>query len=426
MCKRGRGLALGLLVLLGNSASANNSDNSPSKESRQDIIGIPFIFSSEDWGVAIGGAGVVKGLLQPQMTLFGMAIASNNDSSVGFLGLYNVMVPNLDQLRMDFSIYESIQTNTRIFLPGNPDFAMEQPGSNDSSLANYIRDGLRDKRYQIDFKYTLPIGAGKDGALVAMAKKYRGYESSTNEWNPMTTGITTLELRPFYHSQRLDQLQPGSEADHSAGVRVKLEYDNRNSANLPTRGSKSSFTYTWDWGNSDRPSWSMVELEYSKFFNLGSNSLMRQQVLGLNAWVADTPSWNQTEVVNGQSVYRRPPWFAGINLGGWDKLRGFSSDRFYGRSAVSYSLEYRVMPHWQPLAGLPIIGSFYDIPWWQWTLFADIGRVADNFNLLTLHQDMKTSVGGGIRFQIEGLTVRTEIALGSEERFLRIFVNQPF
>ena len=421
-----KGVVLGgLLLLLGSTPSADYSDNSPGKESHRDIAGVPFIFSSEDWGVAIGGAGLVKGLLQPQMSLFGMAIASNNDSSFGFLGLYNVMAPGFDQLRMDFSFYKAIQTDTRIFLPGNPGAAMEQAGSNDSGATSAIRDGLRDERYQIDFKYTLPIGAGKDGALVAMAKTRRGYESST-EWNPMTSGITTLNLRPFYLSRRLDQWQPASESDHSAGVVVKLEYDTRNSSTLPTRGSNSSFTYTRDWGSSDRPSWSTVEFEYSKFLNLGSNSLMQQQVLGLNTWVADTPTWNQTEVIDGQSVWRRPPWFAGINLGGQNKLRGFSSDRFSGRSAVSYSIKYRVMPHWQPLGKLPVISSFYDIPWWQWTLFIDLGRVADTFSLQTLHQDMKASVGGGVRFQIEGLTVRTEIAAGSEERFLRIFVNQPF
>lgn len=355
-----------------------------------------------------------------------MAIGSNNHSKLGFLGLYNVMVPGLDHLLMDFSIYDATQTSTRFFLPGNPDFATEQAASNDSSLNNFIRDGVRDKRYQIDFKYTLPIGAGREGALAALSKKNRGYDSSTKYWDPFITGISTLELRPFFLSQSLDHLQPPSEATDSAGLRVKLEYDNRNSAVLPTRGSKTSFTYTKDWGNSDHPSWSTVEFEYSKFFNLGSNRLMKQQVLALNGWVADTPTWNQTEVINGRRVFRRPPSFAGINLGGWNKLRGFSSDRFYGRSAVSYSLEYRIMPHWQPLAKLPVISTFYDIPWWQWTLFVDLGRVADEFDFKTLHKSMKASVGGGIRFEIEGLTVRTEIAVGTEERFFRIFTNQPF
>lgn len=133
---------------------------------------------------------MVKGLIQPQMTLFGMAIGSDNHSRLGFLGLYSVMVPGLDHLLMDFSAYDA------------------------------------------------------------------------------------------------------------------------------TRGSNTSFTYTKDWGNSDHPSWSTVEFEYSKLFNLGSNRLMKQQVLALNGWVADTPTWNQTEVINGQRVFRRPPSFAGINLRG--------------------------------------------------------------------------------------------------------------
>jgi len=427
MFKIRKWVALGLLAIMGNATAAavNNPGKNQTGGLYRDIVGIPIIFSSEDWGLALGGAGVVKGLIQPQMTLFGMVIGSSNKSRLGFLGLYNISPPGFDQWLIDVSAYDATQTNNRFFLPGNPEFAMEQAASNDSSLNNFIRDGVRDRRYQADLKYTVPIGAGKDGALAAMLRKHRG-DNSTGNWNPLTSGVTTLELRPFFFSQSLDHLQPASESEDSAGVRVKLEYDNRNSVTLPTRGSNTSFTYTWDWGSRSRPSWSTVEFEYSKFFDLGSNRLMKQQVLALNGWVADTPTWNETEVVNGQSVFRRPPSFAGISLGGWNKLRGFSSDRFFGRSAVSYSVEYRVMPQWQPLGSLPIVSSFYDIPWWQWTLFVDVGRVADQFNVKTLHQDMKASVGGGIRFEIEGLTVRTEIAVGSEERFFRIFTSQPF
>ncbi len=420
-------LTLGLLALLNSSYSlAEDPTDRKSESLYQEAIGVPFLFSSEDWGMALGGAGVVKGLVQPQMTLFGTVIGSSNGTKMGYLGLYNVMVPGLDQLQMDFSVLESSLAETNYFLPGNPSYPNEKPGSNDSSLENSVRTGGREQHYQVHFQYTLPIGDGKDGALAAMAKKSRGYESSKTHWDPMTTGITSLVLQPYYQSQKLDNFQPEHEADESAGVRLTLEYDNRNSSHLPTRGSRTSFTYTYDWGSEDRPDWSTVEFEFSKFFSLGSNDLMNQQVLALNAWVADTPTWNDTTTINGEEVFRRAPSFAGINLGGWDKLRGYSSDRFYGRSAVSYSLEYRMMPKWQPLEDLPIIGPMYDIPWWQWTLFVDAGRVADDFDVQELHQDMKTSFGGGIRFRVEGVTVRTEVASGAEETFFRVFVNQPF
>ncbi|MFK0569882.1 BamA/TamA family outer membrane protein [Endozoicomonas sp.] len=422
-----RTLTLGLLTLLNSSFIwADDPTNSESEPYYREAIGVPFLFSSEDWGLALGGAGVVKGLGQPQMTLFGTVIGSNNGTKMGYLGLYNVMVPGLDHLQIDFSVLESSLTETNYFIPGNPGYPHEEPGSNDSSLENAVRTGGREQHYQVHFQYTLPIGDGRDGALAAMAKKARGYNSSKTLWNPMTTGITSLELQPYYMSQRLDNFQPEHEADQSAGIRLVLEYDNRNSSHLPTRGSRTSFTYTYDWGSEDRPDWSTVEFEFSKFFSLGSNDLMNQQVLAFNAWVADTPTWNDTTTINGEDVFRRAPSFAGINLGGWDKLRGYSSDRFYGRSAVSYSLEYRMMPKWQPLEDMPIIGPLYDIPWWQWTLFMDTGRVADDFDFQELHQDMKTSFGGGIRFQVEGVTVRTEIASSAEETFFRIFVNQPF
>ncbi|EAR53895.1 hypothetical protein SKA34_16093 [Photobacterium sp. SKA34] len=39
---------------------------------------------------------------------------------------------------------------------------------------------------------------------------------------------------------------------------------------------------------------------------------------------------------------------------------------------------------------------------------------------------MKWSAGGTIRFQVEGVVVRTEITWGSEESTSRVMVNQPF
>ena len=55
-----------------------------------------------------------------------------------------------------------------------------------------------------------------------------------------------------------------------------------------------------------------------------------------------------------------------------------------------------------------------------------MGRVADNYNLNTLHDDMKWDVGGGVRFQVEGVVVRAELAKGGEESTFRVMINQPF
>ncbi|WP_252178588.1 hypothetical protein [Endozoicomonas sp. 4G] len=386
-----------------------------------DVAGVPFLFSGEKWGVALGGAGVIKGIGQPQASLFGSAIASTNGSELVYLGLQNFIIPGLDQMLVSVNTLYSDYTQSSYYLPGNPDFSGEQPGSNDSSKDNFITTSSVEQSFAARFKYILPIAEGRNGALASL----KGDATAGEVWNPLTSGISSFEVQPFYESQELDDHSTDS-ADKAAGIKFILDYDNRNASQLPTRGSQTTFTYTKDWGSENRADWATWEFEFSKFISLGSSEYLDQQVIALNAWVADTPTWNDTTHVNGAEVYQRPPSFAGISLGGWDKLRGYSTDRFYGRSAVSYSLEFRAIPNWQPLEDLPVIGPLYDIPWWQWTLFVDAGRVADDFDLGELHTDMKYSVGGGIRFKVEGITVRTEIASSKEDNQLRIFINQPF
>lgn len=390
------------------------------------MAGAPIAFSSGDWGTAVGASGIVTGLLQPQMSIFGTAIYSNNDSWLGFIGVSNVMFPGQRQWLFDFYALEGNYRETNYFVSGNPGYAHEQPGSNDSSADNCIRTHGREANYWARFRYILPIGEGKNGAMASLMHR----EGETNDagrlWNPLESGITSLELHPFFRRRDLGDMNPDYEDSEAMGVRFVVDYDNRDSSRLPTRGSHLTFTYNNDWGSSDRPSWATWEAEYSKFIDLGTNQYMRQKVLALNAWLSDTPTWNDTETVSGEQQYRRPPSFAGARLGGWDKMRGFETNRFYGRSAVAYSAELRMMPDWQPLQELPLVGELYEIPWWQWAIFVDVGRVADTLSLSELHTDMKYSVGGSIRFQVEGVTVRTEIAGSEEDTMFRVFINQPF
>ena len=389
-------------------------------DSGYDIKAVPFIMSLEDWGFTVALAGVAKGVIQPPASVFGGGAISENGTYLGYAGLFNLMVPGWDQTLFDLTVMETDFKETRFFLSENS----SSGGQNNSSHNDSIRSPAHEKYYQFFMKYTLPIGAGKDGALPAEIKRNMGYDAG-QVWNPMVSGVTTIEVLPYYKTRKLDHYS-GIEPDKSIGVRVELEYDNRNSKTRPTQGSNTAFRMTYDPGSSDRPDWATVEFEFSKFFNLGSNNVLDEQVIAMNGWLADTPTWNNTTDVKGTSTYRRPPSFAGVALGGFDRLRGYSSRRFHGRSAVSYSLEYRVTPRWQPLDTLPLIGPLYNIPWWQWTLFMDAGRVADNFDLKELHSDVKTNVGGGIRFMVEGITVRAEMVTSSEDTMLRVFINQPF
>lgn len=384
-----------------------------------DVSVVPFVMNLEDWGWTIALAGVAKGVMQPQASVFAGGAFSENGTYLGYAGLFNLMMPGWDQMMFSLTLMENDFNENRFFLSENG-----HAGSNQSTADEVIRSPAHDKHYQFFMKYTLPVGDGRDGALPARIKQNYGYDAG-REWNPLTSGVTTLELQPYLRSRTLERY-PDLEAETSAGIRMTLEYDNRNSSIRPTRGSNTMLRMTYDPGSSNRPDWATVEFQFSKFFNLGSSNWLDERVIALNGWLADTPTWNSTTDVNGNKTYRRPPSYAGIHLGGFDRLRGYSGGRFHGRSALLYSAEYRVVPHWQPLDTLPVIGPLYNIPWWQWTLFADVGRVADNFDFGELHSSMKYSVGGGIRFMVEGITVRMEMVNSPEDTFMRMFINQPF
>lgn len=401
-------------------ANSTNNEHEEEATAVHQFRAVPFVMSLEDWGFTFALGGVAKGVIQPQASVFAGGAYSENGTYLAYAGMFNLMIPGWDHLMFDASVQESDFSNTRFFLSDNTVGA----GGNDSSENQYIRTPAHQKYYRLFMKYTLPIGDGREGALPAIIGQTQGSDAG-RVWNPVASGITILEVEPYYRTQTLDHY-PGLEADTSAGVRFTLEYDNRNSKTLPTRGNVSKVRVTHDPGSSNRADWTIIELEYSQFFNLGSSNYLDERVIAVNAWLADTPTWNSKTDVNGEPSYRRPPSFAGVTLGGFDRMRGYSGQRFHGRSAAYYSFEYRMMPKWQPLNTLPLIGDFYHIPWWQWTLFTDVGRVADNFDLSELHSQMKTSFGGGIRFMVEGITVRAEMVGSAEDRMVRIFINQPF
>ena len=441
MKKRLLGLSSsGILVLLlsfsvqsSKRPTTEESDRQTLRQTREvDYAAVPYAFTSEDWGTAVGASGVMTGLFQPQLSMFASVAASNNGSWLGFVGLNNLMIPRLGQWLFDLQLLDSYYNETNYFIDGNPDFEHEQAGSNHSSGDNFIRTSGKESHYFARLRYILPIGDGTHGAIASMLHRKGEVSQASGKMNPFSNGFTTFEVQPFYKQQDLGDriLQDGStfekEDTEVQGIRFILDYDNRDSTQEPTKGNHLEFRYTWGNNLPSRVDWSTWELGISQFFDLGVNNLMREQVIALNAWWADTPSWNQTQHANGRDDYRRPPSFSGVSLGGSSRLRGYSTHRFHGRSAVSYSAEYRVKPQWQPLQRLPVLGDIYDLPWWQWTLFADLGRVADTFSARDLHTDMKYSLGAGVRFKAEGVTARADFAISEEGHRLVFFVNQPF
>jgi hypothetical protein len=83
------------------------------------------------------------------------------------------------------------------------------------------------------------------------------------------------------------------------------------------------------------------------------------------------------------------------------------------------------MSKWNPFPGIPIINNLH-IPWWQWTVFAEAGRVHDEWEMDELHDDMKWSLGAGARIMVEGVIVRVDFATSEEQSEVQMFIGQTF
>lgn len=374
--------------------------SAPSFSAEKDSAFLPFYFSTETLGHTFGVAGVAKGVGQPQAALFGMALYSDKDSYVGFVSAFN------------YALSENLLFSTQMYqaqFNDNPYYLGEQ-GSNDSQTGQQTITNGFEQNYQFEFKYLLPWGNVKDYGLMGAFQPIRDVAFSS----PVESGVSSVILTPFYSSRELDIY---NKTEQASGFELALDWDNRDSARNPTKGSHTSLEVTLgadSWQSEDI--WTKWEFQNSQYYALGPlGKLFDQQVLALDFYTADTPSWNSA----------KPPEQDQVRLGGLYRLRGYTSGRYHGRSAIHYSAEYRVLPDWQPLDDIPVI-NYYDLPWWQWVLFTEVGRVADEYDAKTLHSDMKWSVGGAVRFQVEGIVVRAEVAQGADEGTFRVMINQPF
>ncbi|WP_391090323.1 BamA/TamA family outer membrane protein [Vibrio sp. NH-UV-68] len=367
---------------------------------------LPFYFATETLGNTFGIAGVAKGVGQPQAALFGMAMYSDKQSYISFLSAFNYALS--EQVLFSTQMYQAQLNNTPYYLG--------MQGQNDSVTGEKTVTNGFEQNYQFEFKYLLPWGNVAQYGLLGAFKPNR------DVWfaSPVDSGVSSIAFTPFYSSRELDI---ESSTEQSTGFELGFDWDNRDNSRNPTHGSHTSLDVTVgveSWQSEQL--WSKWEFQNSQYYPLGSlGEMFEQQVIALNIYTADTPTWNHCD---GDDC-ARPPEQDQVRLGGLYRLRGYTSGRFHGRSALYYSAEYRAMPKWQPLDSIPII-NYYDLPWWQWVVFADAGRVADEYDLRTLHHDMKWSLGGAVRFQVEGVVVRAEVAQASDEGNFRIMINQPF
>ena len=184
-------------------------------------------------------------------------------------------------------------------------------------------------------------------------------------------------------------------------------------------------TITRDFGWLDRSdTWTNLELELTKYLNLGKTEWFRQRALALNFWTSNTRSW-KTDPNNQQIVNHRPPPGVGSSLGGYDRLRAYPIARFHDKAAVYYSAELRMIPRPNPLRDLPVI-NYFNIDWMQLVGFIEAGRVGADYNSDLFFDDLKYDAGLSLRLMTFHAVVRLDWAASDEGNSIWAMYEQTF
>ena len=396
---------------------------------------LPYVFATDSLGWAAGAGGFsTGGKSQPQSSLFGTAFVTTNESAL-VSGAWSNHRFGKSRFFFDGFALADHFTDQRFYLGRNLDSSQPRPGSNDSDPDNYVTGISNEVTLTATMKYRLPIGSIKDDP-VAVYHLYQGLLESGPQggttWNPMTSGQTTLAGKFFYTYRDLSdfvynerQNDPVDEVVFAKtnGLEFWLEYDNTDFPRNPTSGSRQLLKIASDfgWGQSSE-SWTVLQADFSKHFNLGKSGWFRQKSLALNFWTSNTPDWEQN--ADGTISHQPPPSY-GSSLGGFDRMRAYPSGRFNDKAAVYYAAELRLIPQTQPLRDLPLL-NYFEIDWWQLAPFIEVGRVGSEYNADLFYKDLKVDAGIGLRLMAYRSVVRLDWAVSDEGSSIWAMIEQPF
>ncbi len=318
----------------------------PSLRGSDRIISLPYGFFNESFGAAAAYVYAINGYPQPQSALLGTVMAGTTGSAMGFVMGQDIRLFGIERLSFDPILSVGYFGDIEAYVDGNPNFADERAGSNDSDADDFITGSGWDTYFRFRFKYLLPIGSAREQVTPA----YQFSEGLLTDgasggaaWNPLTSGQTFLELRPFYRTQNIEN-DDLDEEQSTNGLEFSVFWDNRDYPGNPSRGNAVSLRAARDWGFADSSaSWTNFSAEYDHYFPLGEIKGFRQSVLAVDVWTSYSPTW---DVQPDGAIEHRPPAFSGANLGGLLRMRAYPSQRFSDKAAVYYAAELRMIPEW--------------------------------------------------------------------------------
>ena len=148
--------------------------------------------------------GYVYGLIgwpQRQATTLATLIGGTNDTIALYFLARNVRSPFFDRLFLDPDFSVGTFGTIESYADGNPNFPDERAGSNDSDEDNFVDGDGDDYFFRLKFKYLLPIGHGRDQIIRAYGLDRGLLVSGATggiSWNPLVSGRTYFEMKPFY------------------------------------------------------------------------------------------------------------------------------------------------------------------------------------------------------------------------------------
>ncbi|MCK5529351.1 MAG: BamA/TamA family outer membrane protein [Kiritimatiellae bacterium] len=388
---------------------------------------LPYGFYTKSLGLTFGVGMGRTAWPQEQASLIGTLAFGTKGTYFFAGGGTDIRVPGFERLFVDIMFSSGYYVDSTEYINGNPDFKGERAGSNESSQENFIEETLWDSWAELRFFYLLPMGDGADH-VINTYRIDRGILASGatggKSWNPLKSGRTYLRLTPAWRNKTLDL--DDNITGNTFNLKVGIEYNNLNFPYNPTCGSKHEFYYTHDFTSNDRlGGWELYEIEYGKVFDLGTVPGVQQHVLALDFWTAYVPTW-ETETVDGvEIVTERPPYYEGANLGGFYRMRAYEGNRFHDKAAIYGSIEYRIIPKWQPLLENKLF-KYFELDWMQFAVFAEAGRVAPEWTFDELTTDMKFDAGVSLRGMLMKSVFRLDLAVGEEGSRVVAMYGQPF
>ena len=419
----------GIALALGIAAScpaqeAPNAGSTVTKEDR--ILSLPYGFWNESFGLAAAYVYAVNGFPQPQASVLGTVMVGSAGSAMGFFMGRDIQVFGIQRLFLDPIASLGYYSNAHAYINGNPQYAGQEAGANGSDPNNYVTGDGPDNYLRLRFKYLLPIGHGREQVIPEYQLQHgllEAGETGGTSWNPLTSGRTFVEVRPFYRSQTIH----GDEVNTALttnGTDFSIMWDNRDFPADPSHGNALTLRTSRDFGEfNSSGSWTALIGEYDHYIPLGARPGFRQRTLAFDVWAADSPSWHQSP---DGTITGRPPPYAGATLGGLWRMRAYPAQRFSDKAAIYYSAELRLIPEWNLFDSLPGLQQWVGVQWMQFVGFVEAGRVAPHWNLSELHSSMQWDAGLGLRLWAKGLVVRLDTALSNEGVGVQMMVSQPF